>query len=308
MDREELRRKKIAECEERTRDIYKKIPRLGEIEEEIKKLSFQKIQHALLKKSQKSSGIDEKVFQLIKEKDLILAAEGIKADFFEPDWNCKKCCDKGYIEPGLPCSCFSIEKNNILIERSGLVGEMLEKTFDNFDLNYYTDSQDMQKKIHRSLEFIDNIHKEKKQKNMYFFGNVGTGKTHLSLAIANQLIKYSHSVIYKRIDDLLEIIIELKYEDKENKEQLEILKSVDLLVIDDLGAEKTSAFALNQIRIILEERANMNKAIIINSNLDLDNLQKFYGARIADRIIENFNIYELKTEESIRVQKKKAGH
>lgn len=307
MDREELRRKKIAECEVKTEEIYKKLPRLMEIEDEIKKLSFQKIQQALLKKGQTSNKIDGMVFQLIKERELILQAEGLDSDVFEPDWDCKKCCDKGYIEPGVTCSCFIIEKNNIVMEKSGLVGEMLEKTFDNFDLNYYTDGHSMQKKIHRSIEFIDNIHQGKKQKNLYLWGNVGTGKTHLSLAIANQLLKYNHSVIYKRIDDLLEIIIELKYEDKHNKEQLEVIKNVDLLVIDDLGAEKTSAFALNQIRIILEERSNMNKAMIINSNLDLDNLQKFYGARIADRIIENFDIYELKTEESIRVQKKKEG-
>ncbi len=304
MDREELRRKKIAEWEEKTLEIYKRLPRLEKIEDEIKKLSFQKIQQALMKKSFKNTQNDDKVFQLIKERDYILKAEGIESGFLEPDWDCKKCSDKGYLEPGILCTCYNKEKINLLLERSGLVGEMLEKTFDNFDLNYYTDNNSMQKQIHRSLEFIDNIHQGKKQKNMYLFGEVGTGKTHLSLAIANQLIVYNHSVIYKRIDDLLEIIIEFKYEDKENKEQLEILKSVDLLVIDDLGTEKTSTFALNQIRIILEERANMNKAMIINSNLDLDNVQKYYGARIADRIIENFDIYELKTEESIRIQRR----
>ena len=307
MDREELRRRKIAQCEEKTQEIYTRLPRLREIEEEIKQLSFKKIQHALLKKGSFSKELDDKVYQLIKEKDYILEAEGFSPDVFEPDWDCKKCNDRGYIEPGITCSCFSREKTNILLEKSGLVGEMLEKTFDNFNLNYYTDSHSMQRKIQRSMEFIDNIHRGEKQKNLYLFGEVGTGKTHLSLAIANALLKYNHSVIYKRIDDLLEIIIDFKYENKENKEQLEILKNSDLLVIDDLGAEKTSPFALNQIRIILEERANMNKSMIINSNLDLNNLQKYYGQRIADRIIENFDIYELKTEESIRVQKKREG-
>lgn len=307
MDREELRRRKFAECEERTEEVYKRLPRLREIEEEIKKMSFQKIQQALLYKGLKDDGINEKVFQLIKEKELILEAEGISPDYFEPDWNCKKCCDRGYIEPGVTCSCFSKEKSNILLERSGLVGEMLDKTFSNFDLSYYSDAHSIQKKVQRAMEFINNIQQGNKQKNIYLFGEVGTGKTHLSLAIANQVLRYDKSVIYKRIDDLLEIIIELKYEDKGNKEQLEILKTVDLLVIDDLGAEKNSAFALNQIRIILEERANMNKAMIINSNLDLNELQKYYGPRIADRIIENFDIYELKTEESIRVLKKKEG-
>ena len=307
MDRDELRRRKIAQCEEKTQEIYNRLPRLREIEEEIKQLSFKKIQHALLKKGSFPKDLDDKVYQLIKEKEYILEAERIPLDVFEPDWECKECCDKGYIEPGVLCSCFSKEKKNLLLEKIGLVGEMLEKTFENYDLKYYTDPNSMQKKIQRSIDFIDKINKGEKQKNLYLFGEVGTGKTHLSLAIANALLKYNHSVIYKRIDDLLELIIDFKYENKENKEQLEILKNADLLVIDDLGAEKTSPFALNQIRIILEERANNNKAIIINSNHNLEDLQRYYGDRIADRITENFDIYELKTDESIRVQKKREG-
>lgn len=304
MDREELRRRKIAEAEEKIEAIHRKIPRLSGIEEEIKNLSLKKILEALGNKNL-SDEIDKKVLALIKEKELIMEAEGLSYDDFEPDWDCKKCSDRGYLQPGILCSCYSQEKNNILLERSGLSGQMLEKTFENYDLRYYIDQHSMQKKVQRALEFINKVHQGEKQNNLYLFGKVGTGKTHLSLAIANQLLKYNHSVIYKRIDDLLEIIIELKYEDKANKEQLDILKEADLLVIDDLGTEKDSAFALNQIRIILEERANMNKAIIINSNLNLEELQKYYGSRIADRIIENFDIYELKTEESIRVLQKR---
>ena len=304
MDREELRRKKIEESERKAEEIYKRFPRILEIEKEIQKLLFAKIQTTLSSKKIFGDQADQKITSLINEKENILKQNGLSIDIFEPDWNCKKCSDKGYIRPGVLCECFSRERNNILLERSGLVGEMLNKSFDNFDLDYYIDRQSMQKKIQRCLEFIDNINQKKKQKSLYFFGSVGTGKTHLSLAIANQVLSYDNSVIYKRIDDLLHIIIELKLAEKEKKDQLEILKNADLLVIDDLGAEKNSAFALNQIRIILEERANLNKAMIITSNLDPGSLADYYGPRISDRIIENFDIYELKTEESIRMQKR----
>lgn len=50
MDRDELRRRKIEECEKKVNGIYDRLPRLREIEEEIKQLSFKKIQYALLKK------------------------------------------------------------------------------------------------------------------------------------------------------------------------------------------------------------------------------------------------------------------
>ncbi len=68
MDREELRRKKFAECEAKTEEVYQRLPRLREIEEEIKKLSFQKIQQALLKKKFKERWNRREGFSTAKRK------------------------------------------------------------------------------------------------------------------------------------------------------------------------------------------------------------------------------------------------
>ena len=61
----------------------------------------------------------------------------------------------------------------------------------------------------------------------------------MSVAIANEVMKQGVTVIYKRIDDLLDIIREYKYQREENgpseTSQLEFLVDVDLLIIDDLG-------------------------------------------------------------------------
>lgn len=76
------------------------------------------------------------------------------------------------------------------------------------------------------------------------------------------------------------------------------------MVIDDLGAETVTSFAINQLRIIIEERNMRAKPWIVNTNLDLNEIQSVYGHRVADRLIEKAAIYRLDCAESIRLQKR----
>ena len=102
----------------------------------------------------------------------------------------------------------------------------------------------MQDKVQRCKEFALKVVNKEVQNNL-FTGAVGRGKTHLSLAIANEVLKQGGTVIYKRIDDLLDIIREYKYnrdaEQLDKSFQLDYLKRVDLLIIDDLGAENITS-------------------------------------------------------------------
>ena len=66
-----------------------------------------------------------------------------------------------------------------------------------------------------------------------------------------------------------------------------------------------TSFAINQLRIIIEERNMRAKPWIVNTNLDLNELQTVYGQRVADRLIEKAAIYRLDCAESIRLQKRK---
>ena len=114
-----------------------------------------------------------------------------------------------------------------------------------------------------------------------------------------------------RMDDLLDLIREYKYDrdqsDRDNPFELEQLKRCDLLVIDDLGAETVTPFAVNQIRIIIEERNMRNKPWIINTNLSISGIQSTYGARVADRIIEKAAFFDFvnKGNMSIRMMSRK---
>ena len=84
--------------------------------------------------------------------------------------------------------------------------------------------------------------------------------------------------------------------------QYEQLRSCDLLVIDDLGAERTTDFVIEQLVLILEDRNYQNKPWIINSNLDLNQIKEYYTARTSDRILERARVFKLVREKSARVE------
>ncbi|WP_084054390.1 ATP-binding protein [Desulfonispora thiosulfatigenes] len=297
------------ECELRIRELHNCFPRLREISEEISKLSMQRIKVGLYEKNySKAKIIDEQMNQLLEEKTLILKANSISLDIYEPKWNCSTCKDKGYVRPGVLCDCYKQEHFDQLFFKSGIKGNMQVQTFDNFKLSYYKDPIAMSKKIERCKDFVRKIVAKEGQNNLFFTGDVGRGKTHLSVAIANLAMNQRKTVIYKRIDDLLDIIREYKYQrdggSLECNKQLEYLKEVDLLVIDDLGTESLTPFAETQIRMLIEDRNILDKPWIINSNLSIKNLQVKYGARITDRIIEKADIFYFESEMSIRELKR----
>ena len=168
----------------------------------------------------------------------------------------------------------------------------------------------MAEKLAKCRLFVNQLHEGQAENNIILLGDVGRGKTHLSIAMANAALANGNTVIYKRMDDLLDLIREYKYDrdgsDGENKDfELEQLKNCDLLVIDDLGAETVTSFGTNQLRIIIEERNLRGKVWIVNTNLDLNGFQQVYGHRVADRLIEKAATYRLDCDESIRLQKRR---
>lgn len=303
--REDLIQKKIQECEQKIEKLHKQFPRLQEIADEISRLSYERINVTIFNKNlTRVEKIDHEVKLLLREKELILKANSIPQNIYEPEWDCPKCKDRGYIFPGVLCECFKQERLDNIFKKSGISGNMELKTFDNFDVTFYRDIKAMEEKVRRCKEFVKKIINKEKQNNLFFTGAIGRGKTHLSLAIANEVLNQGGTVIYKRIDDLLDIIREYKFnkemDNNEKSSQLEYLKQVELLIIDDLGAENITPFAQNQIRILIEDRNNFDKPWIICSNLNVNELQDYYGQRVTDRIIEKTDIFAFETEMSIR--------
>ena len=122
------------------------------------------------------------------------------------------------------------------------------------------------------------------ESGLLFVGHVGTGKTHLAIAMQNELIAKHHiSSLTVSVPDLMD---DLRGHD-ESKEQMKALKEVDLLVLDDLGAQKNTDWVTERLYVIINARYSELRPTIITSNSYLSDLNKIAGwERIVDRIIE----------------------
>lgn len=135
-------------------------------------------------------------------------------------------------------------------------------------------------------------------------GNTGCGKTHLAIAIARQIptepIKMRGgwdvapgSVFTTAPELLLKIRSAFRDDAKQSEEQLiEYYSGCELLILDDLGSEKTSEFAITTLYIILDRRIRENLKTIITTNLLQSEIEATFGARIASRLsaMENIKI------------------
>jgi DNA replication protein DnaC len=139
--------------------------------------------------------------------------------------------------------------------------------------------------------YVENFSKHRRDgRCMLLLGLVGTGKTHLSVAITKQLIdEHMVRAIYRTAGGILGDI-KATYNDRQGLSEADILREViaaDLLVLDEVGATKQSEFELTTLFTIINGRYEQSRPTILVSNLAPAELNDAIGMRCVDRIREN---------------------
>jgi DNA replication protein DnaC len=126
-------------------------------------------------------------------------------------------------------------------------------------------------------------------RGLWLTGDVGTGKTTLAMLVSKTAIEAGHSVAIYSLPRLL-ARIRRTYDDAAGElsylDYFKRLTSVDLLHIDDLGAEKRSDWVLEQLYALVDERYVSNRAMLVTTNLDVAALEEQIGPRTVSRLVE----------------------
>lgn len=282
----------------RKAELYKAIPRLAEIETSLSAIGISTAKAVLSGKDAVAelTSLKEKSSALQEEMKNLLLSNGYSEDYLEPQFACDKCNDTGYIElenKTITCDCYKKLLSATACEELNKISPLSLSTFDSFNLNLYSEREDKNGKI--PYNRMNNIYNHclsyaksftVNAKSLLLMGSTGLGKTHLSLAIANEVIEKGYSVVYVSVPDILSKLESEHFSYGYSKEQ-EIMKSLldcDLLILDDLGTEFSTQFSITAIYNLFNTRINMGKPLIINTNLTIDELAKTYTRRFTSRL------------------------
>ena len=305
-------KKKISaeyEAEQRKQDIYKRYPKLQDIDDKLTKLAISTTK-SLINNNDKEllKELNENINHLKEEKNKILKSLNIENDYFEPRYECKLCKDTGYITnkdyTTTMCSCLKQKLYDEQYNKAN-ISNLDTQNFNNFSDLLYSDKVDENKyrtnispreniNLIKDIcqKFIDNFD-DKNQKNLLFTGNTGLGKTFLSSCIANEIIKKGKNVLYQTAPVMLDSIIDYRFGKSNSTNILASILNVDLLIIDDLGTECMNNMKFTEMFNIINTRLlNQNKITktIISTNLSLKELYANYDERIVSRIVGNYDI------------------
>jgi DNA replication protein DnaC len=125
-------------------------------------------------------------------------------------------------------------------------------------------------------------------RGLLIMGSVGTGKTTLAMLVSRHALEAGRSVAIYSVPRLLAEIRTTYDEASERSygDLLERLTAVDLLHLDDLGAERTSEWVLEQLYSIINARYEDGRSVVVTTNVPLDALREQIGARTVSRLAE----------------------
>lgn len=148
---------------------------------------------------------------------------------------------------------------------------------------------DMDRDVVRATrDFTDSIDEQLRAgRGLWFMGPVGTGKTTLAMLVSRAALEAGRSVAIYSLPRLLNEIRDIHRAERSHIDLLDRLTAVDLLHVDDVGAERTNEWVLEELYSIVNSRYEEQRSIVITTNIDdHDALCEQIGARTVSRLTE----------------------
>ena len=286
-----------SENQQHLHEAYEKVPRLKEIDKQLRITMVMAAQAAFASGGDFNSAMEqvrEKNLALQQERKMLLACY-FEDGFLDDSPICDHCGGSGYVG-GNMCECLrelcrQEQKQELTFLNVG------RESFDQFRLDYYPDRIDpkwnvnirtvMEKTFQTCRKYAMTF--TERSGNLLFSGDTGLGKTFLSACIARTVADRGFSVVYESAGHLFSKMERAKFEnDSEAREEAKKYYACDLLIVDDLGTEMPSQFVTAALYSLINDRLLAGKAMVISTNLNNEDLTRRYNSQILSRLRGSF--------------------
>ena len=242
-----------------------------------------------------------------------LVRAGFPAAYLDDGHMCPACRDTGYAGIEL-CGCLLEIYREVQRESLSDLFKLGGESFESFSLDYYDDAPSPETGIspRRGMEIVYRTCVEYARKfggksmNLFFNGGPGLGKTFLSACIARVVADGGWSVVYDSAGAMFSKYGDFRFARPEDAEEargeVKRYMDCDLLIIDDLGTEMTTALTQSALYEIINTRLITGRKTIVSSNLTPEELRRRYTQQIASRLEGEYQTLAFRGED---IRKKK---
>ena len=312
----EDRERRSAAFEQKQERIFRQIPRLREIDRELRSTMAQIVASALRRGTDPLPAlrvIRDRNLDLQRERSALLMERGYEADELEDKPQCVLCGDKGFVN-GAMCRCLQKYYTRAQIEELSSMLDMGSASFENFSFDWYdrrpwrdygiSPYENMERVYDTCQDYARQFSQD--SGNLLLTGDAGLGKTFLSACIARVVSERGFSVVYDTAGHIFAQYEKVKFardEEPEAEEHVERCTRCDLLIVDDLGTEMTTTFVQSALYQLVNDRLMAGRPTIISTNLTADDIGRRYSPQIRSRIEGEYQILPFFGED-IRVKKR----
>ena len=313
---EEDRQAREERFQARRASVFRRQPRLHQIEEELRSTMSRIISSALRYGTDPGPAVEvlrEENLRIQEEKRQLLNQMGLPQDCLDEKPACALCGDTGY-RNGQVCRCL---RQYYAREQQKELSRMLDlgsQSFDTFSLDWYPQEYDSSfgSSARENMEKVYDICADyahqfgKRPGNLLLFGAPGLGKTFLSAAIAREVSGNGWSVVYDTAGRIFQRFEAQKFTREEDAgDDVDRVLNCDLLILDDLGTEMTTAFVQSALYQIVNTRLMEKKSTILNTNLMPGEIARRYSPQLASRIEGEYQLLPFFGEDIRRLKRER---